>query len=226
MLNGLRTPVERLIALADGREISFTQTALNDTTSLQLKLIPSGVCRPAYRVEFVSAPEFSPDIMTQDEGVLALYPHLAVMDQDGKIQPIPRHGFGDRYRKPTAMAINSAGTLIRWTEPSTVLVWNAFVTMPGVYRAEIETPGEYNQKPRRIDHRLTLTVEGTDGKSCVQTGWNGIDENGTTSGGTLMITVAGPKRITLRATALIGRSGASLKCIRLIPVNGMATETI
>lgn len=215
-INGLKTPVRQVTALADQKPVAFTQTALGDATTLRIELIPTDAYLPAYRIDFDETPVFSPAIIAQDGGVLALYPHMAETVRDGKREPLPRYRFGDRYRKITSTVINSAGALVGWNNPDLSLQWEALVTEPGIYQAEIQTPVQYNQKPRLTGQQLVLTIQNLDGTDPVSCRWQDLYENGATAGGLINMATPGPKRVTLQATAIAENTMISIQCVRLI----------
>ena len=201
--------------MTDGAAVPFTQTPFHDATSLRIELIPTRAYRPAYRVVLEGPPEFSSAIMAQDGNILALYPHLAQILKDGERKPLIRQGFGDRYRRCSSIAINSAGELVGWEDTDTTIQWEALVISPGFYRAEIQTQIEYFKKASGLEHPMLLTMENMDGTDCVQVQWDCINEEGITTSDKFLVKGAGLKRITLRA--ITPCEPVAVQCIRLLP---------
>jgi alpha-L-fucosidase len=214
-INGLINQVRQVIALDSGRPVPFSQTALLDSTSLTIDLVPTQTYRPAYRIDFDTAPVFSKRILMQDKGSLALYPHLAAASLAGKTFQIPLHGLGDRYKKVTSVAISSAGTLVGWTDPDLTLSWDAWITVQGSYKVQLQMPAQYNQEPVRLSHRLTLSIEQEDGSS--DTTWPFVMDNGLADADMIVTLQPGHCRLTLRLAALEADRAMALQCVVLTP---------
>jgi alpha-L-fucosidase len=214
-INGLINQVRQVTALDSGRPVPFSQTALLDSTSLTIDLVPTQTYRPAYRIDFDTAPMFSKRILMQDRGSLALYPHLAAASLAGKTYQIPLHGLGDRYKKVTSVAISSAGTLVGWTDPDLALSWDAWITAQGSYKVQLQMPAQYNQEPVRLSHRLTLSTEQEDGSSDAT--WPFVLDSGLAEADVIVTLQPGPCRLTLRLAALEADRAMALQCIVLTP---------
>ncbi|MDW7658968.1 MAG: hypothetical protein SCM11_17505, partial [Bacillota bacterium] len=215
-INGLNTPVRRVVALEQDEPVPFSQTPLLDSTSLTLDLVLTPAYRPAYRIELETEPVFSDRILMQDENQLALYPHLASANLAGQPFKVPQHGLGDRYKKVTSVAISSAGTLIGWSDSSLILCWDAWITATGSYKVQLQMPVHYKQNPVKRNHKLIMKVEQEAGSG--QTTWSSVLDSGLADADEALDLQAGYCRLTLQVTSFEHDQDMSLQCITLTPL--------
>jgi alpha-L-fucosidase len=215
VLNGLVTKVRSVTALRDGGAVDFSQSDAGGIPSLRIALPKSDAYRPAYRVELAGPPVFS-DVITDQDGVLSLYPHGAAALKDGVSQPIPRHGLGDRYLRPAYMAVEGSGALINWKDPGVSLVWKAALTRPGVYRARIAMPVRYNAKPAPVPRSLELIVYAEGGALEARAQWSQLIDSGIEEAAGPLALSAGPKRLVLRCADCAEDKPVALECVSLV----------
>ncbi|NLG36842.1 MAG: hypothetical protein GX549_02410 [Clostridiales bacterium] len=215
VVNGLVTKVKAVTDLRGGGAVDFSHSDADGIPSLSIALPVSDAYRPAYRVELAGPPVFS-DVITDQDGVLSLYPHGAAALKHGAPQPIPRHGLGDRYMRPAHMALEGSGALINWKDPGVSLVWEAALTRPGVYRARIATPIRYNAEPAPAPRRLELAVYAADGAREARAQWSQLIDSGSAEAAEPLALSAGPKRFVLRCADCAEDEPVSLECVSLV----------
>ncbi len=216
-INGLNTPVRQACSLETGESIAFRQTYVQGETSLTLQLQPHDGIWPVYRLDLAGAPDFSATILSQDQGRLFLYPHLAQASLGGQPTTIRRHGLGDRYKKVADTAIASAGMLVGWTDPALALSWEIKVLSPGAYRVLVQLPVQYRQAQKPVEHQLTLEAKTVSGQAVGQVSWTQVYENGEAEADATLNLAAGTYRLTLKARSLAADKQMALQCIVLDP---------
>lgn len=220
-ISGLNTPVTAVRSVETGAPIPFRQEKQAGESVLTLDLQPQDQIWPVYRVDLEAAPSFSPEILSQNQGHLALYPHLAQAECGGKPTTIRRHDLGDRYRKTTDTSITSAGTLIHWTDPDLILSWSVKNLWPGTFKVSLHMPVQYRQDPVPVEHRLSLDAAASPSgatPSANRVVWKQVCENGKAyAEGTLKLQ-AGNYRLTLRIDQLAADRKMALQSVVLEPV--------
>jgi len=215
-INGLRTRVLQVMNLDANLPATYRQDTIQDGTALTIDLTPTESVQPAYRIDLAGVPEFAAMPMSQDQGQLLLFPHLAAAKRQDVPFVLPRQGLGDRYKKVTTEALSSAGSLVGWTDPTLTLTWDALLLQDGTYQAAIQLPVHYLQEPSPVPHQFRLTV--TSAAESLNTSWTSVTENGGSAADSLLTLQAGQYRLTLQAIVLAPDRPLSFQSVSLYRV--------
>lgn len=140
--------------LGDNTHVAFTY----ENGMLTLECAASELKVPVYEIEFESVPTYSKAIM-QNGDVITLSVNFGGKVKRGheldEIEKL-RYEF-DQFRRDygkNGLAVNGSDHTHAWTKADEILTWDALITSPGTYEAELV------QLPPVKDFSLVLTVGG------------------------------------------------------------------